>query len=78
MLLQTYGWCSQRVYWHLNVSLSLHNLLKHSLKKLNLIGVLFYAARSQTCLETLNKNEMVSGSKQSTEPALAALVKDEF
>lgn len=77
MLIQTCGWCSQRMYWHLNVSLSLHNLSKLSLKKLNLIGVLFYAARSQTCVETV-KNEMVSGSKQSTEPALAALVKDEF
>lgn len=75
MLIQTCGLSSQRVYLHLNVSLSLHNLSKLLLKTLNLMSVSFYAARSHTRLETL-KNETVSGSKLSTLACVTVLVKD--
>lgn len=42
MLLQACGLSSLRVYQHLNVSLSLHNLSKLLLKKLDLMSAVFY------------------------------------
>jgi len=77
MLVQTCGLSSQCVYRRLNASLSLHNLSKLLLKKLNSMSGLFYAARSHMRLET-RKNETVSGSKVSALACVMGLARDEF
>lgn len=77
MLIQTCGLSSQRVYRHLNANLSLHNLSKPLLKKLNLMSASFYAARSHTRLET-QKNETMSRSKLSTLARATVLARGEL